>query len=468
MDLTDPRHGTHAGYLAGCKASEGAVCPATPTCNEDHSRVCTSYKQAKNEYPGQAKTLFVLRRLNETIKVAGRDAVLEHTGLMPRALDHYLAWDGRTMPNDTAEILDHAWSFLVHGSDTRAPDFPHGTGNGYSRRYCRCAPCRNTARIAAKRTTAGVKTSGSRITETEAKQVRRHVETLIKQGGTRHQIGRAANMSRCPVEAALEGKRIRYSHAQRLMKVTYRDLVTAEADGAIVDAEETVHYVRTMWALGYPLIWQAEQIGAAKQDMSKLGKQGGYVTVGRAKAIKALAERIGDTPADPSMGILGPSITAARNSARRAGWLPPSAYDADGTVNVRGIPGHGAAELDTVSEHKMQLLYLLSQGDAQNEATRKVGCSPDLIRRLRHGLKYVAVGGNGGVELNHAASRARITEIREVHDQMIRGEVGAVTATLMLDIANKDILRKVNSEEALHPEVIAWREMTKQTTLPAA
>lgn len=477
MESTDPRHGTHTGYLAGCKASQGIQCPATPTCNQAHAAMARDYDRRPNIAVGEAQTGHVLRRLNETIAHAGRKATCKRAGISPRKLDQYLAWESRTMPNAEAEALDQAWSFLVHGSDTRAPDFPHGTNRGYTSGHgdgvghCRCVECRGYARLAAKRLKAKIKSPRNVVTSNRLRaRVKTHVETLLEHA-TIQQIARAAGMTRTPVEKVLRDGPYSHASAKRLLDTTIADLPDAALDRTPILADDTIHRVRTMWALGYSLTWQAQQIGTANQSFHVL-RLGQTVTTAKANAVRDLAERIGDTPATPeATGLTQWSINRSRGDARRAGWYPPSAYDDDGTLNVRAIPDHPHAVLDVTSEHKMELLHLLAQGDTQKEATRKVGCSPELVGRLRHGLTYVQIGGTGGGrDLDHLACRDRIVAIRSVYDQMIRGEIGAVTATIMLGVADKrrTTHASVNSPEGLHPEVAAWRERTTADHADAA
>lgn len=472
MELTDPAfpHGKNKGYQGGCRKPQSETCPATPTCHEAHAAMMLDWKRTPNDHTGGAKTYFVMRRLDQTIEHAGLDATLARIGMTAEELEDLRSGLGRTMADEVAEQLDQAWSFLVHGSDTRAPDFPHGRHLSYTVGRCRCRPCTDVASGMAKRRKTGRRAPGAVIVEPElVAKIKRHVERLTKVGGV-NQIGRAAGTTSCPVRSVLDGNAPTYRTGAKLLAVTPEKVRAAAKDGEQVPCEETVFYLRTMWALGYPLAWQADRVGATKQDVSHL-KPGAYVTRGRAAAIAALAREVGDRTAGPESGVDAELASRARAAARRAGWYPPACYDDDRNLIETAIPGHPFSKLDSVAERAVTAVYLASTGIPHTTVAERLHVGKtnlDRDRRNWWGLTYTETdsvtirakkpGKRGANKVfDPVASRPRIKEITAIYNAMEAGEIGAVTAALRLGKRFTSMGQNgVGSGALEHPELLAW------------
>lgn len=474
MDPNDSafKHGTLTGYTAGCRKTY--PCPATPTCNEEanrHQRELRKRREANDPKKGRYTT-YVLRRLNQTLEHVTPGEVGEFLHMRGERINAIAerrdkATRGVRIHEKLAAELDRAWAWFVHGR-ALGPDVKHGTASGYFVSHCRCTVCGDYAARHRRRFDAGIKDPAQEIVTIEA-GFAAHVRSLIAAAGSVHALSRVTGLAAHRLtNMGAPGTTVRAATVQILASHTPATVATAvEAfNGKVrVDATRTHWLMGTLAALGYPKQWQK---AAAGIPHARTETNATHVLRSTERAMEALHERLRETPATEADGITRGSISRAKNFAASQGYYPPCSYDDDGTLNVRAIPGHAFGELDIYSEHKIHLLYLLTQGDNQLEAARKVGCSPDVFRNLRHGLKYTNLGGQGGTYLDHLASRDRIVEIRETYDRMVRGEIGAVTATILLDVHNKDLIRRVNSPEGLHPEIVAWRERTTPTTADAA
>ncbi|HEY1175521.1 MAG TPA: hypothetical protein VGF17_05140 [Phytomonospora sp.] len=486
MQLNDPAfpHGTHTGYKHGCRKKTGYPCPASPTCWEYRSIHQRDYheraKKSATQKPdlGDPNTTYVLRRLDETIRVAGRAAACERIGMSRSALSRLRARYGTTMPSAVAEQLDQAWSYLVHGSDTRAPGFPHGTPNGYTRGYCRCLKCRDVTAKDSKRRNSGRVAPGTPITNPVAiERLGRHVEKLLTLGSI-HQLRRASGAERTSIELALARKPMRARTMHRLLNTTPEQMRDAAADNGWVASDVAAHHCRTMWALGYTFRWQAEQIGASSRDVTRL-RAGGQITLRRARQIADLAARVGDVAATPgTTGITPTSIKRAKIAAREAGWYPPAAYDDDRNLIAAAIEGNPWSALEERAVKAVRACYLVGTGLGIRTAARMVGLNDDTVERdsrLWFGYTYDASGSAevyrahkkapeerrpNFARLDVVASRARIREVSDVYHAVEDGTLNPVTGALRLGKRwGSNLGGSGLPQGALtHPELVAWRE----------
>lgn len=461
MDLTDPAfpHGTNRGYQRGCRKPQAGQCPGLMTCSAAHNSSERSWRSKEGGDVGGAKVSYVLRRLDQTIDVAGLSAVLEHTGLSAADLDAIRALATTTMPDERAAPLDHAWSFLVHGSDTRAPDFPHGSPNGYTRRRCRCRPCANAASSDAKRRAMGYLAPGTVITDPATlKAVRRRIERLTPGAVTVHQVARAAGLCREVVQKGVEGRPLSARSVQVLMALTPAEVAAAAKDGARVPADPARHAAMCLWALGYPIKWIGERTGT---DPRWIRSDTPYMTVATITRVMALVEEIGDTPASETDGVDDVQAARARRAARKAGHYPPACYDDDRRLVHRAIPGHPWSVMDERAALVILGAYGASRGTPLKTLARDLNASADTLgkdRDLTWGLTYE------GSRFDPVASRARVIEIARIYHDWSDGLIGPLTGAMLLGHRFK----RMWPGWAEHPELLAWNEEIDSARTDAA
>lgn len=207
---------------------------------------------------------------------------------------------------------------MPHPLVTRDPDdpaFPHGETRGYGR-GCRCDPCKE----AKYRYTKRVK---RRSPSVPARPVIAHVQGLIGAGAGVSAISRLTGTgpgatSRGGVRLLAEGtsKRVAAARAEAILAIT---VTAALGDTPTANHAEAVHYARTLQALGWPLRWQAHQIGVCADTGLHFLRTGcKWVEHSTVVQMRALAAEVGDRP--------GPDRRTAR-WANRLGWHVPAAYD---------------------------------------------------------------------------------------------------------------------------------------------
>jgi hypothetical protein len=205
----------------------------------------------------------------------------------------------------------------------------HGTRAKYVVDKCRCQPCRdvNVAIEAARRRAIAYGTWAPYV---DAEPARRHVRELMAAGIGWKRVARLSGLSTGVVWKLLYGdpqrnmapsKRCRPATAEKLLAVhaSPENL----AGGQKIPAEMTWRRIHSLIALGYPRRWIAAHI--AGHPVAAMQIRETVVFAGTARAVKDLYDRIGDTPAPPSVGASRAVREAARNR-----WPVPAAWDDDG------------------------------------------------------------------------------------------------------------------------------------------
>lgn len=209
--------------------------------------------------------------------------------------------------------------------------YPHGHTR-YKVNKCRCYVCglAESERSATRR---------QRIKEgtwtVPAAPVVRHVRSLMASGMGWKRISELAGISTGPIATLLWGrqgcppaKTVHYDMAQKILAVTFNP----RAD-AFVDGTATRRRVQALCWMGYPLTWQAEQIGWSPWNLGRLARgEHKHVKARSALAVFHLFEKYQATVPR------GEWVGRARRNARKHGWAPPAAWDDDTIGNPDAHP----------------------------------------------------------------------------------------------------------------------------------
>lgn len=453
-DLSDPAfpHGTNRGYVYGCRRTTSPTCPAKETCSQVHAAEQRRWRTAHGSHVGQAKTVFVVRRIEETIAAVGRDALCTHLGITPAAVTRALNTKTINMARARAEPFDQAWALLVKGVDVAEVGFPHGEARGYSA-FCRCTPCTTAASRAQVRRATGRKIAGSIITDARAlRAVRAHV-TELRAHGQPAQIARAAGISHYSVTRALasDTQAMRLKILAALMATTAEQVEAQIAEGDYISAAETHWMLQTLRAQGYAWAWLSQAVESSEKHLRRINPAG-KVTVAFARQVAATHATYGDVAATPTAtGQSEWTIALAMRRARAAGWYPPSAYDENKNLIDRALPDHPWSVQDEFAAQRLSYVGYLIAGMSALDAAGKAGGNSRTLARVRHGLTYSRGTQDG---LDYKASAARIAEIRSVVADWESGLVGPLTAAMTLGLRSTPPERPREGE---HPEETEWR-----------
>lgn len=165
----------------------------------------------------------------------------------------------------------------------------------------------------------------------DAEPSRQHVRTLMAAGMGWARVAEVAEVSTSTVSALLYGKRgrqpsrrIRPETAQRILTVTAElDLM---ADSAKVDAVGTHRRIRAMAAIGWPLAYQARQLGRLATNYNRI-LASGTVEAATHRAVADLYKWLTASPVPRDR-----YADRAREKAAAAGWCGPEAWD-DTTID---------------------------------------------------------------------------------------------------------------------------------------
>lgn len=174
-------------------------------------------------------------------------------------------------------------------------DADHGTRKGYAK-GCRCDGCTD-----ANSSYENVRVNGGGTDLVDAGEARAKVRILRGQGVSQKAIARAADLNVKTV-AELENAvlaRVRLETEQDILALTIdrvRQFEKAGRWGGTEPAAPVLRLVDEMTALGWPRAWIAREIG--QRGALQLGK-GGTVSVGNARKIRELRQRVGSMTAPP-------------------------------------------------------------------------------------------------------------------------------------------------------------------------
>lgn len=179
-----------------------------------------------------------------------------------------------------------------------------------------------------------------------------------------------------------------------------------------VPAWGTQRRIQALSAIGYPLKFQAREIGWESGDLhSILAQRVATVGVATATAVSEMYERLCMT--------VGPA-QKARNAARRKGWAPPLAWDdidtdsAPAVAEVDGVlvdlveiervmSGQQSARTLSGESRKVVLSRLVALGLTDGEIGRRIGMTRDAVSQARRRCGIQSRVPSGRRELEAAA-----------------------------------------------------------------
>lgn len=409
-------------------------------------------KSSPSHAPGEAKTTYVRKRLEQTLAVVSREALAACEGITLETIDYVETTDSSTLPYATTGPLDIAWAIYVKGKNPTAPGVPHGSPSTYRDQCCRCQPCTVASVNKERKRVAGIKQPMSPADPRLAERVCRHLARL-RQHATIRQIARAGKMDKATIQRIAAGPvdstNVSLRTAAKILALTVEQFASTPVHPRLMtDVKPTRHLIGTMRALGYPITWQEREAGLPVNTLHRCLNHHEQVSVRYARAIDALARRLGDRQAGPEHGIETHMAERMRREARAQGWYPPAAYDDDGNLDVRSVPGHKWAAADEWCASQVVAHYLLSTGLSARRAAKEAGITYDgLAARPRHGLTYDEEGN-----LDYKASRDRIKQFADTYGRYENYQIGAVTAAIELGVIRGDF----RTYWADHPEVVTW------------
>lgn len=417
-------------------------------------------KNAPSHAPGEAKTTYVRKRLAQTLATVSREELAERDGITLESITYVETTDSVTLPYATTGPLDIAWAILVKGKDPTAPGVTHGSATTYRDYACRCEPCTTASVTKERHRVAGRKMPMSPTDRRTAERVCRHL-ARIREHATIREIAAAAKMDKATVQRIAAGPvdstNVSVRTAAKLLALKVTDFSERPvARRLMVDVKPTRHTIGTLRALGYPITWQEREAGLPVNVLHRTMYHHDQISVRYARALAALAARLGDRKAGPEHGITAHIADRTRREAAAAGWYPPAAYDDEGNLDPRSIPGHPWAVADEWCAKQVIANYQLSLGLPCHEAARIAELTETSLRqRPKHGLVYTETG----VGLDYAACGDRVAQFHEVYGRFEANEIGAVTAAIELDVIRADF--RIYWKD--HPEVVAWMEAEATT-----
>ncbi len=347
--------------------------------------------------------------------------------------------------------------------DLTDPAFPHGKSAGYLRGCTAKKPCPSTptcteARRRAVNARALAHLNG-KPPRVPLEPVLRHIEWLVEQvpGATGTHIGEIAGLHHSAWTTMRRSRTCTRRTAAAILAVT-PDMVRKTTH--VVPIEKVRHLAYTMQALGYPLVWQAEQCGEPQlpQKINQKHRDCQFVERVAYERVQALADRVADQPADPIRDGISPIRSSlARTFARKAGYWPPAAYDSDGNLDLRLLPGHPWAEAIEHASRAVEAIRLVLHGGMRlHEAEAHTGFDGDVLRRYRQraGLVYQRGAHQSAPStLDREASADAIARIDQVLARYNRGEIDPLYALLELGVLPA---RGTPLVPADHPTLVQW------------
>ena len=363
-------HGTPRGYRYGCKA--GAPCPNTDQpCAEAHAERLREHRARvkKGPPPGEGRLLVKVQgRITSALRKVTIQDLSERSGLPVEQIEWVRGLRGQMrLEEETAAPLDHAWAWFLFGEDVSRPGFPHGSGYG---RGCRCSKCSRSASKARTLSKAGYKGPDALVSDP---RIGAHLARLVEAAGTVTALQQIIKLAHESIEALLEdpAARVKMRTARDLAEWTPARVRAMRTDTMLTSSAHAHRLMGMMLALGYPRAWQFEAAGLSghhrRLDRTET------VQVATDRAIRALAARIGDTPATTEdHGIPAMEIKRSKTRARREGFYPPMFYDEDGRLHYRAIPDHPWSKVDTRFAEKLDLAQALLTAYRREESFRAV------------------------------------------------------------------------------------------------
>lgn len=216
---------------------------------------------------------------------------------------------------------------------TATKSTPHGTVTGYFYRRCRCDQCRQAANTWNSNRSRRI-AYGTWQPLVDAEPARQHVRTLTSAGIGWERVAELADVPAATLERLLYGRPAQGDQPSRRIRPETEAKILALKpspnllpDGAQIDATGTRRRAQALAAAGWPAPFLGQQLGKARSYVEHFYTEE-RVYLRTARAVADLYDRLRDV--DPlSLGVSPNSAGRARAAAKRAGWLPPQAWDGD-------------------------------------------------------------------------------------------------------------------------------------------
>jgi hypothetical protein len=213
-----------------------------------------------------------------------------------------------------------------------------------------------------------------------AAPVREHLELLNQAGMSCEVVAKKAGLNWRLVRNVWDGQgKILAKNAEKILAVEVPSERWEEsADSRFIPNTGTQRRLQALVAIGYTNEALAGMLGYSKDQFGYLAYEDHpYVFAKTARRVKALYERLQDSPAPESYGG-----KRARLRAQRKGWLPPIAWDAETIDDPAAKPMVGGGEddwfdayLDAVelgrSEKEIAASFGLQVGGLRKRLARK-------------------------------------------------------------------------------------------------
>lgn len=247
---------------------------------------------------------------------------------------------------------------------------------------CGCLPCREARYRYAKHYRARVAASGPALVDATA--TRTHLRTLLEAGYSPTVIAAVTHVDRTTIVNIDEGRHATTSRAaaRRIIATTPTDLLTRAPADTYVPAIGAARRIRALQTLGWTLTHIADAAGitAARLDWTARHPDG---------TLPAGAHRTVRDVYDELSMRLGPSSRTAAY-AKRAGWMPPLAWDDDEIDCWAAAPRSPADPGNQTDERDQVIAHLTRIGKSARFIAETVGCSDRTVVRVRQRERIAA------------------------------------------------------------------------------
>lgn len=272
------------------------------------------------------------------------------------------------------------------------PETYHGTYSGYTHYKCReecCLAAHRDYSRKLRRLTA----YGKWNPFVDAEPARDHVKRLRAAGIGERAIAAAVGVSSTLIARLLRGDRYRGTGpTQRLRPETAARIFSVQPsldacnDHAKVDGTGTRRRIQALVANGWSQQRLSIELGMPLASVNRI-VMGTGVNAGTAKAVRALYERLWDTPPPESTTLERTTAKRARSIARRHGWVPPLAWDAIDDPAAEPV-GAGYRPPSSKLPSAEEIRHLLEAGEAMEQVAIRFGASVGSVQeKLRRSRK---------------------------------------------------------------------------------
>lgn len=242
---------------------------------------------------------------------------------------------------------------------------------------CRCTLCLDTRYRYAKNYRARVAASGPALIG--AAEVRAHLQALLRAGYSPTAIAAISHVDRTTIVNIADGRHAACSRAaaERLLTTSEADILAHVPDDVRVPAIGAARRIRALQALGWTIahIADAADLTAAGLEWAARHPNG---------TLPAAAHRAICDVYDQLSMCLGPSHRTAAY-AKRAGWMPPLAWDDEELDCWAAGPRNPADPEDRAqaNERDEEIAYQSRLGKSARFIAEVVGCSDRTVVRVR-------------------------------------------------------------------------------------